>query len=1037
MAQPAPVLNPEQEEHFKRLVEARRRYRICLDGSEMGRGKTKCAVYMAYRFRVVRVIVICPANLRAMWIDNIEKHRWDTLAEFQVLSFDQARGTTFPVSDAEIAAAEAAEDAPFQDDDDEPPSATTTGGGGRQQQQLRERMALLHKQRLSQHGAVEYKSNPFLMAEFGDPKEGERRIKGYRVTPLYKAWVAESIALIVDEGHMAKNRNTSNSMVARAMLGYIARAEAIPKRTFALVLSGTLFSNNGHLMSILQMIGAGGSGAGGGSPSFAMAGRRVRRPAPPPPADAAAASQAVVVHDVPSSGDDEGAGAAGGGEGAANDEAGRSRLEPKWFTGGTAFQKLAQFIHCNVNGMAGSTVEETPDFGQHVRYATEGQVTRAAIRLFAVALFPMIGSLIRGPRQEIVCPGGSPYGTFSKSSLEETVSGTAGVLASIRRRRAAAVDDDDDGVFGTAPAAAGGSGGAAAAGAAAAAAPRPPRPPQIREAFALPAGIAVPPRARIARQDLIELRRLMDSPLEGPVQKINAANLFASVPSTGAHSYLYGVAMLRGIMKEQRLSIVDRSVRGAEEIGDDAGPGGGSGGRGGSQKKLNVMSEEARAKMTRALVAIEIAKVDLFVRLAMDALKRDPRAKVVIAVSYTQTLIEVVLRLSAAFEGDIGIINGDIVGSERIAVRERFQEPSSRLRVIVGQTQSISLGIDLDDQGILPEYMQQKPLSVTQRARRLIPRPRYAFVSPSYFTTDMQQFVRRFFRATTRENTASQVRFVYGWLDMNVMRFVADMAAARAAGAGAGSGGSGGAAGGAGAAAGPASPPRSSAAAAVVVGRKRERGGGSGSGPPRTRRRRHASAAAGDSDSEARDSSDADDEGSDDGDGSDDEDGSDDDGADHQKVVVAQAEQLASASTRRETLVAPATEFAVLEKAQVSSAEIFSAIHSSANVFSSDYMEVADTTASHAEAAAPAAPGEAQAPQPFTLPDRLAALEREFAAYTTARVHRLQGQKRKTKYSAFVRALAKALLSPGRRSAAGGGGAGGAAGSAGATKAQK
>jgi len=141
--------------------------------------------------------------------------------------------------------------------------------------------------------------------------------------------------------------------------------------------------------------------------------------------------------------------------------------------------------------------------------------------------------------------------------------------------------------------------------------------------------------------------------------------------------------------------------------------------------------------LTTALVVIESAKTQLFIRLARAALEASPSAKVVVAVNYLATLRAVVEALDA---WKPIVLTGSTSRSHRTTLIAEFGEDNDRRRLMVGVSTVLSVGIDLDD-----KYGD---------------RPRRAFASPSYLAVSMHQLSRRFHRSLTK--SAPVVVWVYG-----------------------------------------------------------------------------------------------------------------------------------------------------------------------------------------------------------------------------------------------------------------------------------
>lgn len=143
------------------------------------------------------------------------------------------------------------------------------------------------------------------------------------------------------------------------------------------------------------------------------------------------------------------------------------------------------------------------------------------------------------------------------------------------------------------------------------------------------------------------------------------------------------------------------------------------------------------AEIAEALVAIEWAKRKMFVRLALECLQNDPNRKVVLCFNYSKTIRYVETALS---EYDPLVLEGQTSQSRRTHILDAFQASNTTYRVLIGNVQVCSTGIDLDDKhgGF----------------------PRTVFINPNYSTITLYQLGHRFHRANTRSN--ANVFFVYG-----------------------------------------------------------------------------------------------------------------------------------------------------------------------------------------------------------------------------------------------------------------------------------
>lgn len=143
------------------------------------------------------------------------------------------------------------------------------------------------------------------------------------------------------------------------------------------------------------------------------------------------------------------------------------------------------------------------------------------------------------------------------------------------------------------------------------------------------------------------------------------------------------------------------------------------------------------AEIAEALVAIEWAKRKLFVRLALECLNGGSTHKVVLCFNYSKTLRYVEKALA---DYEPLVLDGQTSQARRAYSLDAFQAPNTTYRVLLGNVQVCSTGIDLDDKhgGF----------------------PRTAFINPNYSTITLYQLGHRFHRANTKSN--ANVFFVYG-----------------------------------------------------------------------------------------------------------------------------------------------------------------------------------------------------------------------------------------------------------------------------------
>ena len=147
----------------------------------------------------------------------------------------------------------------------------------------------------------------------------------------------------------------------------------------------------------------------------------------------------------------------------------------------------------------------------------------------------------------------------------------------------------------------------------------------------------------------------------------------------------------------------------------------------------------ALAAVNSALRDIERAKIRTIARITKQTLtsKENEKAKVVICVNYTQSIFDLVSLLK---EFSPLILHGQTSMKARKLAIENFQEGNSNYRLLIGNLQVCSTGIDLDD-----KYGQF---------------PRIVYANPNYNTITLYQLGHRFQRADTKSDAI--IHFVFG-----------------------------------------------------------------------------------------------------------------------------------------------------------------------------------------------------------------------------------------------------------------------------------
>jgi hypothetical protein len=144
---------------------------------------------------------------------------------------------------------------------------------------------------------------------------------------------------------------------------------------------------------------------------------------------------------------------------------------------------------------------------------------------------------------------------------------------------------------------------------------------------------------------------------------------------------------------------------------------------------------EQMAGVTRAMQVIETGKIQLFARVARQALET-PTCKVVIAVNYSDTISDL---KDLLLDFDPLLLVGSTTEIGRKKVLEQFQAPNTENRLLLCNQSVASTGIDLDD--------------------KVGGFPRMCLVSPNYSTITSYQLGHRFQRLDTKSD--ADVHFVF------------------------------------------------------------------------------------------------------------------------------------------------------------------------------------------------------------------------------------------------------------------------------------
>lgn len=161
----------------------------------------------------------------------------------------------------------------------------------------------------------------------------------------------------------------------------------------------------------------------------------------------------------------------------------------------------------------------------------------------------------------------------------------------------------------------------------------------------------------------------------------------------------------------------------------------------------NGIFGETRIQLFKSMILLESAKISTFAEEIEYTLNTYPNSKVVVALSYTESIKEL---YELVKHWNPLCVNGEITAKKKHEYIDKFQKPDLEHRVLIGNINVISTGIDLDD-----------------KDGRF---PRYVFVNPTFSLITLQQLSYRFLRSLDTKS-ATVIRHVYSdiGLDENVL----------------------------------------------------------------------------------------------------------------------------------------------------------------------------------------------------------------------------------------------------------------------------
>ncbi len=140
--------------------------------------------------------------------------------------------------------------------------------------------------------------------------------------------------------------------------------------------------------------------------------------------------------------------------------------------------------------------------------------------------------------------------------------------------------------------------------------------------------------------------------------------------------------------------------------------------------------------VTLALRAIEIAKLEIFIRIAITELEARSNSKIPIILNYLSN-VRVAAKILDRYNPLI--LYGQVSQANRDMIIQKFNRNDNKYRVYIGQFRASSSGIELDDKD--GNY------------------PRFPLISPNFSAIDTHQVTYRFYRDGTK--SSPKIRYLY------------------------------------------------------------------------------------------------------------------------------------------------------------------------------------------------------------------------------------------------------------------------------------
>lgn len=165
------------------------------------------------------------------------------------------------------------------------------------------------------------------------------------------------------------------------------------------------------------------------------------------------------------------------------------------------------------------------------------------------------------------------------------------------------------------------------------------------------------------------------------------------------------------------------------------------------KEKRREMIQRLIEKIIFNMRVIENAKMNIFIELAKKKLEENPNYKVCLFVNYTSS-IKILQKGLKEYEPLI--LDGKVPKENRQEILNKFQEPTTRFRLLIGNIRVCSSGLDLDCKvGFFP---------------------RFVYANANLSILDLQQLPSRFLRLDTKSSSVFRFVYVKGYPEIGLLQ---------------------------------------------------------------------------------------------------------------------------------------------------------------------------------------------------------------------------------------------------------------------------